>query len=293
MNDPYNTTRYEPIPLYHGHPRSKAVVLGAREDSGNIGDAIVRALTEERGWAVLGDDCAAGDGSRPPGGNLPNDEVAEQHGYVVTDKGRFRRYVVPSVQDFGRWNADALIVSLGTTNGEHFADVMDWTIANMLKANLELPLVAANHFVKATEKDRRLAEGEGEDWRAHPLKHIVFIGSYGYQHPFTNGTSYCAAKAGLDMAARTLGWELTDRGYRVHVVHPYHVAGTPMWEASEQDFARRRPDLSPEEQAAYHRKDLKMPDMLSAPEVADAVVALLTVPALGWVTRLNMFGGAR
>jgi NAD(P)-dependent dehydrogenase (short-subunit alcohol dehydrogenase family) len=192
--------------------RQGVYVCGARQGSNNIGEAVVEAFAA-RGWDAIGDDCAVGDGSRPPGGNLPDDETAEKFGYTVTDKGRYQRFTAPSVDSF---------------------------------------------------------------------------------FPFTNGTLYCAAKAGLDMAARTLGWELTDRGYRVHVVHPYHVNGTPMWAQVEQDVMRTK-NMTWEEADAYNRKDLKMPDLLTPEEVAEVITTLVTVPAMGWMSGqpVNLYGGSR
>jgi NAD(P)-dependent dehydrogenase (short-subunit alcohol dehydrogenase family) len=166
--------RYNP-----GSPSGRAYVLGAREGSGNIGEAIVNRLYA-KGWTVLGDDGAVGDGSRPPGGNIPT------------------------------------------------------------------------------------------------------------------GTLYCAAKAGLAMAARTLGWELTDRGYRIHIVHPYHVPGTPMWAEVERGVMESK-NWTKEQADAYARKDLKMPEELAPQDIAKVVHALLTVSALQWLSGqgLNLYGGSR
>lgn len=278
--------------LDEGKGGRTAYVLGAREESGNIGDAIAERLYSE-GWAVFGDDGAVGDGSRPPGGNLPTDEVARQHGYNVTDKGRYQRFEAPSVLDFERADADALIVTLGKTAKTHFAEINDWDVSQMIRANLVLPLEAARRFVQAVDGARGRDESETppEECRT---RHIVFIGSYAHEHPFTNGTLYCAAKAGLAMAARTLGWELTDLGYRVHIIHPYHVPGTPMWAEVERGVMESK-GWTKEQADAYARKDLKMPDDLTPAEVAEVVHALLTVPAMGWLSGqgLNLYGGSR
>jgi NAD(P)-dependent dehydrogenase (short-subunit alcohol dehydrogenase family) len=256
--------------------------------TGNIGDEVVKALPDD--WEAFGTDCAVGDGSRPPGGNLPNDEVAREFGYNVTDKGRYQRFEVPSYDWFKKHDADALVVTLGATYKGHFAEIPEWEINRIMKANLIMPLEAARRFVAASETNSAPIVGTS----SLPDKHIVFVGSYAHDHPFTNGTLYCAAKAGLDMAARTLGWELTDRGYRVHIVHPYHVNGTPMWAQVEKDVMRTKA-MTWEEADAYNRKDLKMPDLLTAPEVADVITTLLTVPALGWLsgTSLKLYGGSR
>lgn len=257
----------------------KAVVLGARE--GNIGGEIAVEL-DHVGWDVRTSDCAVGDGTRPPGGNLPDDETARQHGYNVTDKGRYQRFEAPSFDQFLRWDADALIITLGATYKGHFADIPDHEIRRIMNACLLLPLECARRYVQSHKHEPARKRS------------IVFIGSYAHRHPFTNGTLYCAAKAGIDMAAKTLGWELTDRGYRIHVVHPYHVQGTPMWDQVEQDVMASK-GMTWHEADAYNRKDLKMPDLLTPVEVAQVVRWLVTEPAAGWTsgTSIELFGGSR
>jgi NAD(P)-dependent dehydrogenase (short-subunit alcohol dehydrogenase family) len=268
-----------------------AYVLGARAGyftgNPNIGDAIAQRLSEAD-WTVTVDDASVGNGYRPRGGNIPDDNVAVARGYTVTEQGRYRRYEAPAVQTFEQVNADALIVTCGRTSSGHFSEIPDYEIGQMVRANLVLPLEAARRFIQAASPDPNLSPRGGR------TRHIVFIGSYGYEHPFTEGTLYCAAKAGLDMAARTLGWELTDRGYRVHIVHPYHVGGTPMWSRTEE-IVQERYGMTFEEADAYNRKDLKMPDLLTADEIADVVHALLTVPAMGWLSgqSLKLYGGTR
>jgi NAD(P)-dependent dehydrogenase (short-subunit alcohol dehydrogenase family) len=277
--------------------RQGVYVCGARQGSNNIGEAVVEAFAA-RGWDAIGDDCAVGDGSRPPGGNLPDDETAEKFGYTVTDKGRYQRFTAPSVDSFFMTAPNALVVTLGKTYKGHFAEIWEWDIANVIKANLILPLECVWRFVHATQtidNDRQVrARLTGNVESYQEIRNIVLVGSYAHDHPFTNGTLYCAAKAGLDMAARTLGWELTDRGYRVHVVHPYHVNGTPMWAQVEQDVMRTK-NMTWEEADAYNRKDLKMPDLLTPEEVAEVITTLVTVPAMGWMSGqpVNLYGGSR
>lgn len=268
-------------------------VLGAREGSGNIGEAIGTVMFNE-GWDVLGDDGAVGDGSRPPGGNIPTDEVAEQFGYTVTDKGRYQRFEAPSVSTFEQTDPDALVITLGKAAKTHFAEIPDWEVRNMINTNLILPLEAARRFVQASRAVRARARVTADNKREYLPQHIIFIGSYAHEHPFTNGTLYCAAKAGLAMAARTLGWELTDMGYRVHVVHPYHVPGTPMWAEVERGVMESK-GWSKEEADAYARKDLKMPAELTPFDVANIVRLLLTEPRMGWLSGqgLNLYGGSR
>lgn len=272
---------------YPSQNGARAYVLGAVQDSNNIGDRIADKFGIA-GFTVIGDDGAVGDGSRPAGGNLPDDETAERYGYNVTLKGRYQRFEAPSVSAFQQADADALIITLGKTAKDHFTEIADWDVMNMIKANLVLPLQAARRFVQAAN-----VGPAGKASHDNRIRHIVFVGSYAHNHPFTNGTLYCAAKAGLDMAARTLGWELTDRGYRVHIVHPYHVNGTPMWAQVEQDVMRSK-GMTFEEADAYNRKDLKMPDLLTPDEVAEVVYQVVNNKALNWITGpIELYGGSR
>jgi NAD(P)-dependent dehydrogenase (short-subunit alcohol dehydrogenase family) len=260
-----------------------AYVCGAAQGTDNIGDSVVKRFAMS-GWNAIGDDCAVGDGSRPAGGNIPNAKVAAKHGYNETDKGWYQRFEAPSVDNFKRTNPDALVVTLGKTYKGHFAEIPEWEVRNMIHANLVLPLECVRRFVYATR----------DDTTHYAPRWIVLTGSYAHDHPFTNGTLYCAAKAGIDMAARTLGWELTDLGYRVFVVHPYHVQGTPMWAQVERDVMATK-GMTWEEADAYNRKDLKMPDLLTAKQVAEVIETLITNPAMGWLSGqpIKLYGGSR
>ena len=125
--------------------------------------------------------------------------------------------------------------------------------------------------------------------------HIVFVGSFAHDHPFTHCTSYCTAKAGLDMAARCLAWELMPIGFHVHIVHPYHVQGTPMTEEVRKGMQEGVHKMKPDEAVAYQYKDLRMPDLLTPEDIAMMVGTLLNNPTMQWLggTSINMYGGQR
>jgi NAD(P)-dependent dehydrogenase (short-subunit alcohol dehydrogenase family) len=263
----------------------RAYVLGAVKDSNNIGDHVAQRFAMA-GYVVTGDDGAAADGpvqdERPRGVNMSVEE-RERLGYGGPNK--WTRYQAPSVQDFAQANPDVLVITLGRTSKEHFAETPGYDIENMIRANLVLPLEAAHRFVQATIRT--------QDLLTTAVRKIIFVGSYAHDHPFTNGTLYCAAKAGLNMAARTLAWELTDRGYRIHVVNPYHVNGTPMWTQVEKDVMKSK-GMSWEEADAYNRKDLKMPDLLTPEEVAEVIFDVANRKSMDWVTGpINLYGGSR
>lgn len=137
---------------------------------------------------------------------------------------------------------DGLIVSLGKSSVKPFEHQGVQEMYEVVMACLVKPLIAAQRYV---------------DGRGKRGGKIVFIGSYAHRHPFSAGTAYCAAKAGLDMAVRTLGWELTDKGFYTTVVHPYHVFGTPMWEEVQEGVMKTK-GMTREEADAYAEKDLKM-----------------------------------
>jgi len=226
-----------------------ALVLGAAPNgTANIGTAIVRQL-ETLGWNVEAHNCSNGWGDQ---------------------------YGVPSRVD---WNAsDALIITLGRTAIEPFAEIEPETIEDVIRACLTLPLLCVRRWI-----EKRTRGGK-----------VVLIGSYAHRHPFSNGTAYCAAKAGLDMAGRTLGWELTDQGVFTYVVHPYHVEGTPMWEGVQQGVQETK-GMTREEADEYAKKDLKMNHLMTPDEVAQIVAMLLNTRAAAWMSGSNveLYGGTR
>lgn len=252
--------------------RTRAIVLGAAEGTGNIGEEVVKGL-RDLGWKADGDACQRVGGVPKYGQNI--------------------YYDAPPVEQFERGNYDACVITLGTTYKDHFADVSEDNLKRVLRGCLELPLIAARRYVEASQRVDEEDGDEARDVKFDP-RYIVFIGSYAHDHPFTNGTAYCAAKAGLDMAARTLGWELTDRGFRIFIVHPWHVKGTPMWAEVEKGVMESK-GWTKEQADAYADRDLKMPLNLHASEVADVVCALLNDPALGWLSgsAVELRGGTR
>jgi NAD(P)-dependent dehydrogenase (short-subunit alcohol dehydrogenase family) len=179
-------------------------------------------------------------------------------------------------------NTEALVVTLGATEVKPFWEIQDTEIQNIINACLTLPLLAAREFVRA--RDERGGR-------------IILTGSYAWRHPFSGGAAYCAAKAGLDMAGRTLGWELTGMGYRVFVIHPYHVEGTPMWERVQAGVMATK-GMSREQADAYARRELLMDRPLSPNDIAKLVAKLCQADdddPLMWMSgsHFELFGGTR
>lgn len=234
----------------------KAIVLGARDKSGNIGDETAEHLRQTFDMTVETHDCVHG-----------------RHGAGA----QTIMHAVPSSEvDFA--SAEALVVTVGKTSMEPFDQVEPETIRDVIYGSLTLPLLCAREYV----------EQRGEQGGR-----IVLVGSYAHRHPFSTGTAYCAAKAGLDMAGKTLGWELTDKDFYTFVVHPYHVEGTPMWEEVQQGVMSGK-NMTREEADAYAHKDLKM-RLMKPHEIGDIIGLLLTEGTMRWMSGSNveLFGGTR
>lgn len=186
-------------------------------------------------------------------------------------------YNVPTRVD---WNTDALVVSLGRTEMAPIDVMPPDALEDVIRACLTLPLLCVQRYVQERSPNRG-----GK---------IVLIGSYAHNHPFSNGVVYCAAKAGLNMAGRTLGWDLTKRGFNVHVVHPYHVAGTPMWEKVQEGVMETK-GMTREEADEYAEKDLQMPALSRPDDIARAVSMLLNQRVASWMSGSNieLYGGTR
>lgn len=221
---------------------------------GNIGGAIAKHLAKDLDMTVETHDCKSVD---------PN----HQFGYEVP-LGKYQTFV----------ESQALVVTLGRTTMDPFDVISPEEIEAVIYGSLTLPLLAAREYVACREN----RGGK-----------IVLIGSYAHRHPFSTGTAYCAAKAGINMAGQTLGWELTQMGYQVFVVHPYHVPGTNMWN-KVQDGVMCNKDMTHDEAEDYARKDLKMP-LMEPQDIAEVVGMLLTEPSLRWMSGSNveLYGGTR
>lgn len=226
-----------------------AIVLGARDGSGNIGDVIAADLELNR-FNVIRDHCA-----------------------TLADGGKFD---VPVGVPYSM--ADVLVVSLGATFMRDFQYTTAEEIQSTVDACLTLPLKCAQRYVEA-----RMEDGGS----------IIFIGSYAHRHPLTSSTAYCAAKAGIEMATKTLAWEVTELGFQVNCIHPYHVPGTPMWETVQEEVMRNK-GMSRLEADEYAVREAKMP--LARPgEIAETVKMLLNTDAMRWSsgTSIELYGGTR
>lgn len=187
-------------------------------------------------------------------------------------------YQVPTWERFYT-QMDALVVTLGRTMVQPFHEADDQALEDVIRACLTLPMLAAQQYIM---------QRQGRGGR------VVFIGSYAFDHPITNGAAYCAAKAGLDMLARTLAWDYSSEGYSFFTVHPYHVPGTPMWEYVQRRVCETR-GWTRQQADDYAMQNLKQPNPLSPVEIAEVVQWLLESPAAAWLSGagLPLYGGTR
>lgn len=251
------------------------VVLGAHE--GNIGGAIAQRLCQN-GYIAQEDDCY-----RP----LIDDEIGEMDEFYFHPM-----YQPPKTKDLEPYGA--CVITLGATHMEPFSSVSRQNFRTVMYGSLELPLECARRYVRARKQSLSqevLDVGTGSCGHST----IIFIGSYAHDHPFTHCTSYCTAKAGLDMAARCLAWELMPEGFRVHIIHPHHVEGTPMTDEVLKGMQEGVHKMTPEEAVAYQHKDLRMPRLLQPEDIAEMVLWLLNNPTAQWTsgTSIKMYGGVR
>jgi NAD(P)-dependent dehydrogenase (short-subunit alcohol dehydrogenase family) len=232
----------------------KAIVLGGRP--GNIGGAIAERLRQDKDNFVHMDDCL----------HQPSHTVAN--------------YYPPLPAELSGY--DACVITLGATHMGEMGALSADDIHKVIYGSLELPLQCVNNYVKGR---REIHDTGGQ---------IIMIGSFAHDHVFTNCTAYCAAKAGLEMASKSLAWELMP-DFSVHTIHPHHVQGTPMTDEVQKGMMKGVHKMTREEANAYQRKDLRMPDIIKPEAVAEMVHLLLTQPVAKWLVGggLNFYGGVR
>jgi NAD(P)-dependent dehydrogenase (short-subunit alcohol dehydrogenase family) len=223
----------------------QALVLGGT-DSRSIGHAIQRYFVATGHWNCDLNNC--------------EDDLGE--------------YNIPSMENYH--DLDALVVAIGACHVEKITRQTDEQIADVIRANLTLPVLAAKEFMHTQKQGS-----------------IVFIGSYNHDHVLGNGTPYCASKAGLDMAVKSLAWE-SSPAYSFFCVHPYQIPDTKMSERIKQQIAISE-GRTQQEVYEYSTRDRKLPFDLRTQDVAMVVWQLVTSPAQNWLsgTSINMYGGVR
>lgn len=111
-----------------------------------------------------------------------------------------------------------------------------------------------------------------------PRPNIVAISSDAGVRPLRTSISYCASKAGLDMAVRVAARELGPHGWRINAVAPGMCHSTQMSAIIDSTVPQLR-GWSMDQMFDYERSQEVTPGRISPSEVAEAVAFLLDGPA--------------
>ena len=152
---------------------------------------------------------------------------------------------------------DILIMCQGYTHIDWIENQSYKSIKQQLNDSLFTHMWQTNQFVQTTLDQ--------------PYKKtIVYIGSMAYRNILNGSSVYCAAKAGLNMFARCMAWELAPKGYDVYVIHPGNVKNTPMADHTMKELQRYRGMTSLEAQLYWNTGNPRN-TILSADDIATLV----------------------
>jgi NAD(P)-dependent dehydrogenase (short-subunit alcohol dehydrogenase family) len=168
---------------------------------------------------------------------------ARAHGFVcdVTDADAVSRLPAAVTRVFRR-TPEIVVNNAGAFTPASLLDTPPELFEAMLSANLRSAYLVSRAFLPAL-----LAQGRGD---------LVFISSICGRFGLAGCAAYTAAKHGLSGLAAALRAETKGRGLRVLALHPGAIA-TPLWAD----------------------KNVPLDQFMSAPGVAQAVVALTALPA--------------
>lgn len=161
----------------------------------------------------------------------------------VSDWRAIQRLAEETQRDFGR--ADIVVVNAGVIDpvGDTW-EVAPEEWAQNLSINLTGAFYTARAFLPAM-----VAQKSGI---------LIFVSTGAASHPVSGWSAYCAAKAGLELFARTTAAEIGQRKLpiRVHILYPGVVA-TGMQEKIRQIPAEQFPKV--DKYKSYHEKGLLRP----------------------------------
>jgi NAD(P)-dependent dehydrogenase (short-subunit alcohol dehydrogenase family) len=176
---------------------------------------------------------------------------------------------------------DTLILANGQTNLDWIEDQPEWAIQGVIDNKLTASILAIKDFARYNMEN--------------PIvKHIVIIGSMAHRSVLNASAPYCAACAGLNHFARCAAWELAPKGFRVFVVNPSNVEGTPMTEETIRGIEHyRKIDRSQAEE--YWGAVRAIPEWLTREDISKIVRRLVTDEEMRWLmgVPLDLGGGLR
>lgn len=239
----------------------RALVVGCR--TGNIGEQIADELSE-RGFArVHARDIAPTDGTWTS--KVPFDLNDDADLYSVITPGAY----------------DTIVLANGMTNLDWVEDQPLDKIEDVIENKLTGSIKAVSTFAAA-------------NYEQPYIKHIVLIGSMAYRSVLNASAPYCAACAGLVHFGRCVAWELAPKGFRVFIVNPSNVEGTPMTEETIKGIERYR-DISRAQAEEYWAAVRALPEWLTREDIASLVGDLVTDDKFRWLAGvpLDLGGGLR
>ncbi|WP_372071763.1 SDR family NAD(P)-dependent oxidoreductase [Tistrella mobilis] len=157
---------------------------------------------------------------------------------------------------------DGVVCAAGIDHQEPLARITDAAWARSIGVNLTSPML-----VMRAALPHLAAAGAAS---------AVFISSAAGLVPLKGRASYCAAKAGVVMLAKSLAMELADQGVRVNAICPGAI-DTPLFRTSWE------PTPDPEATLAAIRRRYALERIGTPDEIAAAVLWLLG-PEAGYVT---------
>jgi NAD(P)-dependent dehydrogenase (short-subunit alcohol dehydrogenase family) len=194
MGRPFLSTRYAEL--------AGRVVLVTGAGRG-IGRGVALAFAQQGSTVVVND---VEEGSA----RSTADEIEAAGGRAATapadvaDRGAAEAMVAGVVDRHGR--LDVLVSNAGINPVSAFLDLSEDDWERMQRTNMW----GLFHCGQPAAR-QMAAQGGGS---------IVVIGSPACDETYTEQTHYAAAKAGLQMLARGMAWELGERGVRTNIVHP-------------------------------------------------------------------------
>jgi NAD(P)-dependent dehydrogenase (short-subunit alcohol dehydrogenase family) len=253
----HHVTKDWEVPEYEDRA---AFVVGCRK--GNIGEQIADELRNRGFGQVHARDIAPTDGT-------------------WSSKLPFDLSNTKQLQETCFFPYDTLILANGMTN-------LDWI------ENQPLEKIDAVITSKLTASIKGVSEFARQTWDKECIKHIVLIGSMAHKSVLNASAPYCAACAGLNHFAHCVAWELAPKGFRVFIVNPSNVEGTPMTEETIAGVQRYR-GITRAQAEEYWGAVRALPEWLTRDDIAGLVGDLVTDDKFRWLagTPLDLGGGLR
>jgi NAD(P)-dependent dehydrogenase (short-subunit alcohol dehydrogenase family) len=253
----HHQTKDWEVPEYEDR---SALVVGCRE--GNIGEQIADELSERGFGRVHARDINPTDGTWMSKTSL--DLTNDAH-----------------VENVSWYKYDTLVLANGATNLDWIENQSLERIDTVIASKLTASIRAVSHFAAQTLEIKH-------------IKHIVLIGSMAHKGVLNASAPYCAACAGLNHFARCAAWELAPKGFRVFIVNPSNVEGTPMTEETIAGVQRYR-GITRAQAEEYWSAVRALPEWLTREDIAGLVGDLVTDDKFRWLAGvpLDLGGGLR